>query len=489
MALIDAPVEVIPRPALVIGDAEIVDSSGGTYTHVYPATGAPTVDVPLAGVKEVDAAVRAAREASRLWRSTPADARRRLLLDLADVIKREREALGKLVSIENGMPAWMGLASADSVVDMLEYNAGWADKINGEHLSTFPAPALDYTIREPYGVVGVIVPWNAPLIVLGQTIGPALAVGNTVVVKPPENTPFTAQRVAELALEAGFPPGVVNVVAGGATAGEALVSHPGVDFIHFTGSGATARRILTSAQQHLTPVGLELGGKSANIVFADADLDQAAALACALSFQNTGQGCINGTRVLVQRSVQDTFLDKLTDVVAGLKTGDPFLPDTTFGPLISQTQLDRVQGFIDRAIAVGNGDIVIGGTGRLGGDLAGGYYLDPTVVTGAAPESELVREEIFGPVLNVIAFDDDEDAIRIANDSIFGLAGYIQTTNLKRAHTVASALQTGTIWVNGATGHHPGAPFGGYKQSGVGRLGGWDGIQEFSQVKNVWIGL
>jgi len=489
MPITAAPTEVLPEPALIIGEERVTSTGIEAFTHIYPAAGTPTATVPVAGQAEVDRAVQAARAAKKSWRAMPADARRRLILALADAVRRERASLARMVTVENGMPLWMGELSVDATVEMLEYNAGWADKINSETLSTYPSPALDYTIREPYGVVGVIVPWNAPLIVLGQTLGPALAVGNTIVVKPPENTPFTSQRVAELALEAGFPPGVINVVAGGAVAGEALVSHPDVDFIHFTGSGATARRILTSAQANLTPVGLELGGKSANIVFDDADLDQAAALASALSFQNTGQGCVNGTRVLVQRSVHDAFVGKLISTVTSLKTGDPMEAGTMFGPLVNGAQLERVQGFINRAIASGDGEIVTGGPARLGGDLADGFFLEPTVFTHVALDSELVREEIFGPVLNVIPFDDDEQAVDIANDSIFGLAGYIQTTNVARAHRTAAALETGTIWINGATGHHPGAPFGGYKQSGVGRLGGWYGIEEFSQVKNVWLAL
>jgi acyl-CoA reductase-like NAD-dependent aldehyde dehydrogenase len=319
-----------------------------------------------------------------------------------------------------------------------------------------------------------------------MTLAPALAAGNCVILKPPELAPFAAIRLGELFLEAGFPPGVINVVTAGPEGGDALARHPGVDKIHFTGSGATAQKVLAAAQSTLKPVALELGGKSANIIFADSDLNNAA-LQGVLGMQGSGQGCINGTRVLVERSVYEDVLKLISGILSGLEVGDPLVMSTFFGPVVSEPAADRIMGVIESAKS--NGTRLVCGGERLGGDLADGYFIAPTVFADVDNSTTLARDEIFGPVVAVLPFDDEDEAVVIANDSPFGLAGYIQTADLKRAHRVAAALDVGNIWVNGFLGIPTSVPFGGVKQSGWGRLGGRDGIREFTRPKNIHVAL
>jgi acyl-CoA reductase-like NAD-dependent aldehyde dehydrogenase len=319
-----------------------------------------------------------------------------------------------------------------------------------------------------------------------MTLAPALAAGNCVLLKPPELAPFAAIRLGELFLEAGFPPGVVNVVTAGPEGGDALVRHPGVDKVHFTGSGATAKKILANALETLKPVGLELGGKSANLVFADADL-QNAALQGVLGMQGSGQGCINGTRVLIERSVYEEVLQLMQGIIATLPVGDPAVETTFFGPVINQAAVDRIMGMIDEAKSTGAR--VVSGGERLGGDLADGYFIAPTVFADVANTSQIAQNEVFGPVVAALPFDSEDEAVAMANDTAYGLAAYVQTNDLKRAHRVSAALTAGNIWVNGFFGIPAGAPFGGTKQSGYGRLGGRDGIREFTRPKNVYVAL
>src|SRR5947209_3322525 len=480
MTVAEAPVEVLPSAGLLIGEQRIDDSSGGVFEHIYAATGKPTATIPLAGPREIDAAVAAARQALPIWRAITPDQRRELLLKLANLLRENADELTRISQVDNAMPLFAAAPGPLLAADAFSYNAGWADKIGGSVVPTWPAPALDYVLTEPYGVIGVIIPWNGPVYAIGMTIAPALAAGNCVVLKPPELSPFSAIRVGELFLEAGFPPGVVNVVTAGPEGGDALVRHPGIDKIHFTGSGATAQKVLDAAKQTLKPVGLELGGKSANLIFADADLNNSA-LQAILGMQGSGQGCINGTRVLVERPVYDDVLALMQGLLAGLEVGDPSTPSTFFGPVINAGAADRIMGVIDEAKQ--DARLVAGGN-RLGGDLADGYFIAPTVFADVDNASELAQQEIFGPVVAVIPFDTEEEAVRIANDSPFGLAGYVQTADLKRAHRLAQALEVGNIWINGFLGIPTSAPFGGVKQSGWGRLGGLEGIREFTRPKN-----
>ncbi|MBX5485233.1 MAG: aldehyde dehydrogenase [Mycolicibacterium hassiacum] len=480
------PVEVLPDPGLIIGADRLTESSAGTLEHRYAATGQVTRRFPVAGAAEVDRAVTAARAAHPEWAALPRDQRRRLLLRVAELIRDHAEELSLISVVENGMPMSLAAHSPALTADLFEYNAGWADKIGGAVEPTWPVEALDYAIEEPYGVVGVIIPWNGPLASIGMVVAPALAAGNCVVLKPPELTPWTSLRFGELLTEAGVPPGVVSVVPGGPAAGEALTRHPGVDKLHFTGSGATARRVLAGAQENLTPVCLELGGKSANLIFADADLGAAVQQVVGSLVQLSGQTCLFGSRVIVEASVYDQVVEMVAGMLNYIKVGDPLDPETMMGPVVSAAAADRIMGMIDRAR--GECRLVTGGT-RMSGEFADGYFIAPTVFADTDNDSYLAQHEVFGPVLSISKFTDDAEAVRLANGTPYGLAGYIWSTDLQRTHRVAAQLAVGNVWVIGFFGMPPSMPFGGVKQSGYGRVGGRDGIREFTRPKNVWIAL
>ena len=478
---------LLPRPALLIGDRRIDIASGGTHRHIYAATGLPTGEIPLAGAAEIDAAVAAARQAAPLWAGMPRDQRRDCLIRLAHLLREHAAELTRLSVIDNGIVIATQQYGPHVAADLMLYNAGWTDKIGGEVVATWPGDALDYTLDEPYGVVAVIIPWNGPIYALGMVLGPALAAGNTIVVKPPELAPYAALRFGELCLEAGFPAGTVNIVPGGPEAGAALTGHRRIDKISFTGSGATARHILASAQRYMTPVQLELGGKSASIVFDDADLDSFADLGLTGIVNNSGQGCINPTRLLVQRGIYERVLERLAATASVLPVGDPTDPATVIGPVVDDRAVRRIMGMIERAKV--DGARLIAGGERLGGSLAGGNFIQPTVFADVGHKSELSQCEVFGPVLAVLPFDTEEEAIAMANDTEFGLAAYVWTENLKRAHRCARRLVAGNVWVNGFNGIPAAVPFGGVGASGVGRLGGSHGIREFLRPKNVWIAM
>jgi aldehyde dehydrogenase (NAD+) len=480
------PLDLLPKSSLLIGDQRIDDTSGGVVDHVYGATGRRTAEVTLAGPREIDLAVQAARAALPGWRATTPDQRRELLFRAAQVLRDHADELTAISQVDNSMPVFAASGGPLIAADHFAYYAGWADKVRGDVVPTWPTPSLDYVTHDPYGVVGIIIPWNGPVYAMGMTVAPALAAGNCVLLKPPELAPYSAIRIGELFLEAGFPPGVLNVVTAGPEGGQAMVAHPGIDKIHFTGSGATAKRILDTAKDALKPVGLELGGKSANIIFADADLSNAA-MQGVLGMQGSGQGCINGTRVLVERPVYEEVLTLMKGILDTLEVGDPLAASTFFGPVINQIAAERIMGVIETA-KHGDTRLVTGGE-RLGGELAAGFFIATTVFADVDNATPLARDEIFGPVVAVMPFDTEEEAVRIANDSPFGLAAYIQTSNLKRAHAVAAQLEVGNIWVNGFLGIPASAPFGGVKASGWGRLGGIDGIREFTHPKNVFVSL
>lgn len=489
-----APVELtqpdlraLPRAALLVGSEVVVETSGGYYQHVYPATDTATASIPLAGSAEIDYTVHTARLAFATWRLVPADDRRRVLLRFATQIRDHAPELTELATIENGMIRATAQTGPQMLADSLEYNAGWADKNHGEVIPTWPARALDYTIEEPYGVVGIIVSWNNPIATAGMTLAPALAAGNCVVFKAPEIAPWTSLRIGELALAAGLPPGVLNVVPAGPVGSEAMVRHPGVDFVHFTGSTRTAQHVLRAAADTVKPVGLELGGKSARLVFADADVSAAIDQTASQIGKLAGQGCLNGMRVLFERSIYDDALHELAARASQLDMGDPYSPATEIGPVVNTAALSRISAMIDRA-ETGGARLVSGGR-RAGGRLAAGCFLQPTVFAEVDPSSELDREEIFGPVITVGAFASESEAIERANDSVYGLASYIWTRDLHRAHRMADQIQVGNVWINGFGGLHPSLPFGGHKHSGYGRLGGRHAIREFTHTKNVWTPL
>jgi aldehyde dehydrogenase (NAD+) len=488
MTITEAALDLLPQPGLLIGDGRVTGASGGEHEHIYPATGKPTVRVPLAGAKEIDDAVRAARAALPEWRSRTADQRRDPMLRFARLMEERRDEIARLSVVENGMPLSMAMEGPLKAADAFTYNAGWADKVGGDVIATWPVPAIDYTLEEPYGVIGMIIPWNGPVFMVGMLLAPALAVGNTVVLKPSRAAPFSPLRLGELLLEAGFPPGVVNVVQGGPEAGDALARHPGVDKLHFMGSSTVARDVLAATLANLTPTSLELGGKSANLIFADAHLPSAAELAISAVVYMSGQACLIGTRVLVEAPVYDEVVEMCRAMVEQIPVGDPCSPDTVMGPVISQSACDRVMGVIERARHNREGRLVTGGQ-RLGGDLADGYFIAPTIFADVGNDSDLAQREIFGPVISMLPFETEDEAVAIANEHRYGLSAYIQTNDLKRAHRVAAALEVGNVWTNGFPGVPGSVPFGGTKHSGYGRLGGIAGIREFSRPKNVWMAL
>jgi aldehyde dehydrogenase (NAD+) len=369
-------------------------------------------------------------------------------------------------------------------VDHFMYYAGWTDKIGGELAPIYPSSGFDYVIEEPYGVVGALLTWNGPLITAAMKVAPALAAGNTIVMKPPELAPFAAIRFGELCLEAGLPPGVLNIVTGGPDAGDAIVRHPDVAKISFTGGIAIAQQILKAAADTITPVVMELGGKSANIVFDDARLETSTMIST-LFCLSAGQGCLLPTRLLLQDTIYDRFLEGLVGAVAQMPVGDPLDPGTAMGPIVSENACKRILGVIEKARSEKAGELLTGGN-RIASD---GYFIPPTIFGNVDNKSSLAQEEVFGPVLSVTKFSDEEEAIALANDTKYGLAGYLHTRDVARAHRVASKIEAGFISVNGMNPMPASTPFGGVKRSGFGREGGRAGLEEFLRPKNVYIAL
>ncbi|ORV50439.1 aldehyde dehydrogenase [Mycobacterium europaeum] len=479
----------VPRPAveLRIGSERLSAGSGGVHQHIDPSTGRPDADVPLAGVAEVDRAVRVAHEAYLGWRRTKPAERRRVLMQLGDLIEAHSADFARLAALDNGSPLPASSAMIPIAVEWTRYYAGWADKISSEVTASLRADGeFSYTLAQPWGVIGAIITWNGPLVSLAMKVPAALAAGNTIVVKPSELTPFTAGLFADLAAQAGIPDGVINVVPGGPEAGAALVEHPLVKKISFTGGPATARKILHSCAELIKPTVMELGGKSGNIVFADADLDTACGVGTMMSVGIlSGQGCAFPTRMIVQRTVYDEVVERVRTTAGFLKVGNPFESDTISGPVVNEEALNRILAMIERAQA--DGARLITGGKRIEGELASGFYLEPTVFADVDPHSELAQVEVFGPVLSIIAFDDDDEAIDIANSTPYGLSGYVFTKDLRRAHRVAEELETGEVLINGAMNLGATRPFGGIGISGMGKEGGRHGLDEFLHIKTVSI--
>ena len=471
---------------LLIGDEWLSSESGKTFSTYNPATGEKIAEVAEADAADVDKAVKVAREALQQgpWRKTSASERGRLLNRLADLIEEHADELATLETLDNGMPFTVArYAAVPLILGQFRYFAGWADKNHGK---TIPINGdyFCYTRHEPVGVVGQITPWNFPLLMYGMKLGPALATGNTVVLKPAEQTPLTALRIGELILQAGFPPGVVNILPGyGPTAGAAIANHMDIDKIAFTGSGEVGRLILQAAgKSNLKRVSLELGGKSPNIVFADADMEQAIEGCHFGLFFNQGQACCAGTRLFVEEKIYDEFVKKSVVRARQRTVGDPFDPAIEQGPQIDRTQFDKVMSYIDAGKREG-ADLVSGG--KAIGDQS--LFIEPTVFANVQDEMKIAREEIFGPVMSIIKFRNLDEVIDRANNTNYGLAAAVWTRDIGKAHAIANNVKAGTVWVNCFHVFDAAAPFGGFKQSGIGREMGEYALQQYTEVKTVTI--
>jgi acyl-CoA reductase-like NAD-dependent aldehyde dehydrogenase len=466
-----------PRPA----------RSGARFDSVNPATGEPWAQIAEADAADVDDAVRSARAAFEgAWRQVPPSERGLLLFRLADAIDEHADEIGAIETRENGKLYREMVAQMRLVPKWLRYFAGQADKIEGTTVPLDRQSVLNYTLREPLGVVAAIMPWNSPVFLATMAVAPALAAGNTVVVKPSEVTPASMLKVAQLATEVGFPPGVLNVVTGLGAAGEALVKHPDVAKIAVTGGIETGRRIGVAAAERFAKVTLELGGKSANIVFEDADVDAAEAGLLAGIFAAAGQTCVAGSRAFVHESLFDELVERISARAGRIRLGDPMDPETEVGPIASRAQFEKVGEFVERARAEG-GEVVAGGKPATVEGFPNGFFYEPTVVRNADHGGHLAQNEVFGPVLAVFPFRSEEEVLALANATRFGLAAGVWTRDLSRAHRMARALEAGTVWVNMYRSMAPQSPFGGYKESGIGRQNGSEAILEYVQTKSVWV--
>lgn len=481
-----------PRKYQLFIDGQWVDAeSGKTFTTPNPATGETLAEVSEADKADIDKAVTAARRAFEgKWSKISARDRGRILYKLSKLIEEHSSELAALETADNGKPIKeSSYVDLPQVAENFEYFAGWATKIEGE---TIPVPGqmFNYTLREPVGVCGQIIPWNFPLLMAAWKLAPALAAGNTVVLKPAEQTPVTAMELGKLIQEAGFPEGVVNIVPGyGETAGAALAAHPGIDKVAFTGSTEVGKLIARAAAENLTKVSLELGGKAPNIVFADADMDQAVSGAMMGIFFNQGQVCCAGSRLFVEERVKDEFLEKLKEKASRISVGDPMDKGTHMGPQVSAEQLSRIKSYVDVAQKEGATILAGGESPKLEGAFQKGYFFQPTIFSDVNNQMRVAQEEIFGPVVSVITFRDEDDLIKQANDTIYGLSAGIWTRDITRAHRFAKEIKAGVIWINTYNMFNAASPFGGYKQSGYGREMGKHALEMYTHVKSVWVDL
>jgi len=471
---------------LLIGGKWVPAKSGKTFETINPANEEVLALAAEGDKADIDEAVKVARKAYEegKWPNINPHQRARYLLKIADLMEQNLDELATLETLNNGMAISLSRAFVAGSIDVFRYYAGWATKIYGETNPSHPG-MFNYTLREPVGVCGQIIPWNGPIAMFAWKIAPALACGNVAIIKPAEQTPLTALRMGELVLEAGVPEGVVNIITGfGETAGAAIASHPEIDKVAFTGSTEVGKLILQASAGNLKRVSLELGGKSPNVVFADADIESAVATSMMGFCMLSGQVCCAGTRVFVQQDFKDRFVDAFTRYTSKIKAADPLNPKTMVGPLVSKDQYDRVKSYLD----LGKQE---GAKASLGGEVAKGkgYFIDPTIFTDVKNNMRIAREEIFGPVAAVIPFKDENDAILQGNDTAYGLAAAVWTNDVSRAHKVARALKAGTVWVNCYNNIDAISPFGGYKQSGIGRELGKYAIDLYTQIKSVYMKL
>ncbi len=478
----------LPPAKLYIGGEWVEPEAGKTFVTENPATEEAICEVASASAADVDRAVEAAAAAQRgEWAKLSARERGKLIWRLADALEASIDDFALVETLDNGKPIFESrYVDMPSVIDCLRYYAGWADKVVGETLPLSGPMVLNYTLREPVGVVGAITPWNFPLLLASWKIAPALACGNTVVHKPASLTPLTALKLAELATEVGIPAGVLNVVPGGGSeVGGTMVAHPGIQKIAFTGSTQVGVGIAKQAAESVKRLSLELGGKSPNVVFADADIDAAVKGAFNGIFYGKGEVCAAGSRLFVERSAHDELIEKLVARTESLQPADPQHPKTRLGPLVSEGQRESVLGYVDKGKSEG-AEVATGGEAA---DVDGkGWFMRPTVLTGVDNSMTVAQEEIFGPVLVAIPFDDVEEAVALANASIYGLAAGVWTRDVAKAHQVASRLEAGTVWINQYNWYDAGAPFGGYKQSGYGRELGRQALDLYTETKTVFVG-
>ncbi|MER8881262.1 aldehyde dehydrogenase family protein [Mesorhizobium sp. M0816] len=474
---------------MLIGGGWVDARSGRTTESRNPATGAVIATVPRADRQDIDSAVTAARKAFEgPWSRFKPYERQVLLLRIADLFEKHWEEISRSDTTDMGMPIIRTRANRNRVIGMLRYYAGMATALHGETIdNSLPGEIVSFTRKEPVGVVGAIIPWNAPTAASIWKIGPALATGCTIVLKPSEEAPLTPLLIADIMNEAGVPAGVVNIVTGtGTEAGAALAEHMGIDKIVFTGSTATGQSIVRASAGNLKRVSLELGGKSPVIVCADADLDKAVPVAAMSVFANSGQICIAGSRLFVERAVHDEFVERLAAYAKGLRVGDGIDPATEIGPLVSEKQLQRVTGYLEAGTAEG-AKLVTGGTRLVEGALAAGNFVAPTVFAGVSDNMKIAREEIFGPVISALPFDTLDEAVERANNTPYGLAAGVFTQNLATAHQLSRKIRAGSVWVNTYHAIDPAVPFGGYKMSGYGREGGAEHLAEYLNTKGVFI--
>jgi aldehyde dehydrogenase (NAD+) len=487
--MITATKAKITKGRLLI-DGQWVDGAKA-FDTVNPATGEVLTQVVEGSAADVDRAVDAARRAfdakSGSWRKMSASERGRLIWRLADLIEQHIDEIAELETLDNGKPIFESRnVDMPMVIDVLRYYAGWATKIHGETVNTFDS-AFTYTLREPVGVVGLIIPWNFPLLLASWKLGPALACGNTIVMKPAEQTPLTTLRLGELAVEAGFPAGVINIVTGGPETGKAIVKHPAIDKIAFTGSTSVGKEIMRGAADTLKRVTLELGGKSPNIVFADADIDNAVKGAINGIFYGKGEVCNAGSRLFIESKVRDEFLEKLVGRARKMVPGDPLDPKTRMGAIVSQEQMQTVLGYIEAGKK--EGAKLISGGNRTSVDGGKGFFIEPTVFGDVTNDMKIAQEEIFGPVLATLKFDDVDEVVELANRNQYGLAAAVWTCDLKKAHQLSRQLRAGTVWINTYGLMDAALPFGGYKSSGFGRELGQAALEHYTEVKTVWMNM
>lgn len=480
----------IPAVHLHLGHDQRTSGSGGSRRHIHPVSGAALAEIPLAGPAEIEAAVARAEAAREDWRRTSPDARGAMLTRLAELMLEKKAKFAEMAALDGGTPLMQGERGLETAAAWVRYYAGWCDKLTGDLLSTFDTRGeFSYSVPEPIGIVGIINTWNGPVIGLGMKVAPALAAGNCVIVKPAEITPFAPELFAQCCKEAGIPDGVLSILPGTGEAGDAIVRHPKIRKISFTGGPITARKILAAAAEQIKPTVMELGGKSASLVFPDCDLQAAAERAVFWTIGClAGQGCALPTRQLVHADVYDEFVAMMVAIAKQFKVGDPMEPGVMVGPVINKAAVDRITGMFDRATADKACKFLMGGK-RAGGDLASGNFIEPTIMVDVDPDHEIAQVEIFGPAVAILKFHTEEEAIAIANNSEYGLAAYIQSNDLQRVHRIAERLHAGGVYVNGGFQINSHTPFGGVGISGFGKEGGKAGIEEFLHYKTVTIGV